>query len=223
MFDERPGNVRGDAQHVGVVAIGCAFVDEVGVRLPTAVGLLLAGEPVAGALDEPRIDVGDLGHVVELHQAVGGKNLVGGRLAEPGEAAAGDFEGEQPLVAVGDVAFGLGVDLRRELLGALHVVEREYVGIGAGRSLLEAAAGHAQDAVHAFDHLAERPGIEADEDAAGVGDGVGGKVEIVCALSFEAAVEDDVLLAAVGDDFDLADNDIVAGLPREHRPCGRRG
>ena len=118
-----------------------------------------------------RVDVGDLGHVVELHQAVGGEDLVGRRLAEPGEAAAGDFEGEQALVAVGDVALGLGVDLGRELLRALHVVEREDVGVGAGGGLFEAAAGHAQDAVHAFDDLAERAGIEADENAAGIGDG----------------------------------------------------
>ena len=157
-----------------------------------------------------RIDVRDLRHVVELHQAVGGENLVGGRLAEPGEAAAGDFEGEQALIAVGDVALGLGVDLGRQFLGALHVIEREHVGVSAGRGLLEAAAGHAQNAVHAFDDLAERAGIEPDEDAGGVGDGVGGEVQIVLGGVFEAAVEDEVLLAAVGDDFDLADDDVGA-------------
>ena len=142
-----------------------------GVGLPASVGLLLAGEPLLGALDQPRIDVVDLGHVVEFHQPVGGQDLVGGRLAEPGEAAAGHLKGQQALVAVGDIAFGLGVHLRRQLLGALHVVERQHVGIGAGGGLLEAAEGHAQNAVHAFDDLAQRAGIEADEDPAGIGDG----------------------------------------------------
>ena len=103
-----------------------------------------------------RIHVVDLRHVVELHQAVGRQDLVGGRLAEPGKPAAGNFEGQQALIAVGDEALGLGVHLRSQLLGALHVVERQHVGIGGGGGLLEAAAGHAQDAVHAFDHLAQR-------------------------------------------------------------------
>ena len=161
---------------------------------------------------EARVDVRDLGHIAELHQPVGGEDLVGGGLTEPGEAAAGDLEGEQALVAVGDVALGLGVDLGREFLGALHVVEREDVGVGAGGGLLEAAAGHAEDAVHAFDDLAERAGIEADEDAGGVGDGASREVEIVLGGVLEAAVEDEVLLAAVGDDFDLADDDVVDGL-----------
>ena len=157
------------------------------VGLPTAVGLLLAGEPVAGALDESRVDVRDFGHVVELHEAVGGEDLVGGSLSEPGEAAAGDLEGEQALVAVGDVALGLGVDFGCEFFCALHVVERENVGVGAGGCLLEAAAGHAEDAVHAFDDLAERAGIETDEDAGGVGDGGSGKVQFVLARYFRGA------------------------------------
>ena len=148
-----------------------------GFQLPS--GCCCAREPVAGALDQPRIHIVDLRHVGEFHQAVGGQNLVGGRLPEPGEAAAGHFERQQALIAVGDVALGLGVDLRRELLGALHVVERQHVGVGARGGLLEAAAGHAQNAVHAFDHLAQRAGIEPDEDLAGVGDGVGGKLDVV--------------------------------------------
>ena len=62
----------------------------------------------------------------------------------------------------------------------LHVVERKHVGIGAGRSLFKAAARHAEDAVHPFDELAQGAGIEADQDAAGVGNGIVRKVEIVC-------------------------------------------
>ncbi len=44
---QRPGDVGGDAEDVGVVAVGGAFVDEVGVGLPTAVGLLLARRATA--------------------------------------------------------------------------------------------------------------------------------------------------------------------------------
>ena len=209
-IDQRPGNISRDTKHVGVVTIGRTFVDEGGVRLPTAVRLLLADQPVARALDQPGVYVRHLRHVVELHQAVGGENLVGRRLAEPGEAASRNFEGEQTLVPIGDIAFGLGVRLRRELLGVLHVVERKHVWVGAGGSLLEAAAGHAEDAVHAFDELAKRSGVEADEDAGGIRNGVVRKVEIVCGGAFEPPVEDQILLATVGDDLDLADDDVIA-------------
>src|ERR1700722_8660899 len=179
-IDQRPGNISRDTKHIGVVTVGGAFIDEGGVRLPTAICLLLAEQPVAGALDQPGVYVRHLRHVVELHQAVGGENLVGPCLAEPGEAASRNFEGEQTLVPVGDVAFSLGVRLWREFPGVLHVVERKYVWVGAGGSLLEAAAGHAEDAVHAFDELAKRSGVEADEDAGSIRDGVVRKVEIVC-------------------------------------------
>ncbi len=156
--------------------------------------------------DEARVDFVDLGHVVELHEAVGGEDFVGGRLAEPGEAAAGDFEGEKALVAVGDVALGLGVDFGRELLGALHVVEREDVGVGAGGGLLEAAAGHAEDAVHAFDDLAERAGVEADEDACWRrGWRLRGSLCRAGRVFSRRPLKTSVLLAAVGDDFDFAD------------------
>ncbi len=184
---ERPRDVCGDAEDVGVEARGCALVDEAGVRAPAAVGLLLGYQPVAGARDDAWVDVGNLAHVVELHQAVGGKDLVGGGLAEPAEAAAADFKREQPLVAVGDVAFGFGMDFGRQLFGALHVIEREHVGVGARRRLLEAAAGHAQDAVHAFDDLAERAGVQAHEERRGVRQGVSGEAErLACARRFPA-------------------------------------
>ncbi len=38
------------------------------------------------------------------------------------------------------------------------------------------------------------------------------KVQIVLGAGFEAAVEDEILLAAVGDNLDLANNDVVAGF-----------
>src|SRR5580698_8317462 len=95
---QRPGNIPSDAEHIGVVTICCAFINERGVRLPTSVLLLLAYQPVAGPLDQPRIHFRHLCHVVELHQAVGGKYLVSGSLAEPREPASRDFEGKQTLV-----------------------------------------------------------------------------------------------------------------------------
>jgi hypothetical protein len=70
--------------------------------------------------------------------------------------------------------------------------------------------GMLQNAVHAFDDLAERPGIEAHQDTGGIGDGCCGKLEFVMGGRFESAVEDDVLLAAVGDDFNLTDDDVFA-------------
>ena len=76
--DQRPGDVGRDAEDVRVVAVGCAFVDCGGVWFPAAVRLLLTGEPVAGALDEPGVGLRNLRHVAELHEAVGGENLIGG-------------------------------------------------------------------------------------------------------------------------------------------------
>ncbi len=179
-----------------------------GFQLPS--GCCWPASQCSRALNQPRVDVGDLRHIVELHQAVGRKDLVGGRLAEPREATARDLERQQSLVAVGDVSLRLGVDFGRQLLRALHVVEREHVGVGARRGLLEAAAGHAQDAVHALDDLAERARIEADEELVASGIDVRGKVQVVLHAGFEAAVEDEVLLASVGDDFDFAHHDVVA-------------
>ena len=107
---ERPRDVGGDAQHVRVVAVRGAFVNERGVGLPTSIRLLLGGEPLLRSQDEFGVDVVDLGHVVELHQAVGGKNFVRRCAAEPGESAPGDLESQQPLISVGDESLGFRVD-----------------------------------------------------------------------------------------------------------------
>ena len=136
--------------------------------------------------------------------------MLAGALAEPGESAAGNLESQQALIAVGDVSLRLGVDFRRQLLGALHVIERQHVGVGAGGSLLEAAVGHAQKAVHAFDHLAQRAGIEPDKNLAGVGNGVRREIDFVLHGVFQAAVEHLTLLAAVGNDFNFPHHDVGA-------------
>ena len=142
---ERPGDVSRNPLYVAVVAIGGALINEVGVGLPAPILLLLSNQPRAGALNEPRVYIGDFGHIVEFHESVGGENLVSRRLAEPGEAAAGHFESEQALVAVGDESLGFGVHFRCELARALHVIERQHIGICGRGSLLEAANGHAQN------------------------------------------------------------------------------
>ena len=102
------------------------------------------------------------------------------------------------------------MDFGRELLRALHVVEREHVGVGAGRSLLEAAIGHAQQRVHTFDELAHGAGVQAHDDTAGVGNCVGGERDGVLRRAIEAAVGDGVAFFAVRHDVNLADDDVVA-------------
>ncbi len=208
---ERPADVRGDANHVGVVAVGRALVDEVGVRLEAAVGLLLRREPVLRPLDEPRVDFVDARHVGELHQPVGRENLVRGRLAEPREAAALDLEGDEPLVAERDVAFGLRLNLRRQLLARLEVVEDEHVRVGRRGGLLEAAARHLQDGVEPFDHLRERAGVELHEYLRRAGDGLFRYRHLFRRRAFEPLVDDDQALLAVRHDGQVA-RDRVARL-----------
>ncbi len=207
---QRPGEVSGDAQHVGVVAVGGAFVDERRVRLPASILLLLRGQPLLRARDELRVHVVDLRHVEELHQAVGGQNLVRRDLPEPGKSAAGNLEGQQALITVGDVPLRLGMNLRRQLFGALHVIERQHVGISAGRRLLKAAVGHAQKAVHAFHHLAQGAGIEPDKNLAGVRNGIRREPDLMLHGGFQAAVEYLRLLAAVGDNLNFPHYDVRA-------------
>jgi hypothetical protein len=74
--------------------------------------------------------------------------------------------------------------------------------------LLEAAPGHAENRVHAFDDLAEGARIEAHEELAGFRDGVGREVDLVFYGRFELAVEDDVLFAAVGNDLNFTNHDV---------------
>src|SRR5579863_9216924 len=79
---ESPGNVRGYAQDVRVEAVGGAFINEGSIRIPTAIGLLLAREPLLRALDDLRIHVMDFRHVAELHKAVGSQDLVCGCISK---------------------------------------------------------------------------------------------------------------------------------------------
>jgi hypothetical protein len=106
---KRPRNVGGDAQDVGVVAVGGAFIDKGSIGFPTPILLLLRGEPLLGPEDKFRVHFIDLRHIVELHQPISGQNFICRRLAEPRKSSAGNFKRQQPLIAVGDISFGLGV------------------------------------------------------------------------------------------------------------------
>ena len=205
---ERPGDVSRDPQHVRVEAIRCALINKGGVGLPASIPLLLPGKPLLRSRDEFRIHVVDLRHVVELHQPVSSKDFVGGSLAEPRESSTGNLERQQPLIAIGDVSLRLGMHLRSELLSALHVIERQHVGISARRSLLKAATRHAQNAIHAFDDLAKRAGIKPHKNLAGLRNGVSRKIDLVLHRRFQSPVEHQVLLAPVGNDFDLPNHDV---------------
>ncbi len=113
-----------------------------------------------------------LGHVGELHQAVRSQNLVRRRLAKPGESPTRNLKCQQTLVTVGDKALRLCVNLGRQLLGPFHIVERQDVGIGGGRSLLEATERHAENRVHAFDNLAQGARVKPNEDFGGIRNGI---------------------------------------------------
>ena len=65
-----------------------------------------------------------------------------------------------------DLHFGRG------LLRRAQIIEHQHVGIRGRRGLLEAAVGHAQDAVQAFDDLAHHAGIDLDLDRLRAGDGL---------------------------------------------------
>ena len=112
--------------------VGRAFIDEVRVRLPATVRLLLRGQPLLSPLDQSRIHIMYARHVGELHQAVRRQDLVGGRIAEPREPAAGNFESQQALIPVGDEALGLGMHFGSQFLGAFHVIEGQHVWVSGG-------------------------------------------------------------------------------------------
>jgi hypothetical protein len=53
---------------------------------------LLRDQPLACSRNHSGVHIMDLRHIVELHKAVGGKNLIGGSVAEPREAYAWNFK-----------------------------------------------------------------------------------------------------------------------------------
>ena len=165
---QRPRQVSGDAQYILVIAVRRSFVNERRIRFPASVALLLSRKPLLGSRNQLRIHVVDLRHLVELHEPVRGQDFVRRRVAEPGKAPTRNFKCQQPLVAVADIAFGLRVHFRCQLLRALHVIQRQHIRVRARRGLFEAAERHPQQAVHPFNHLAQRPGIKPDENLAGI-------------------------------------------------------
>ena len=116
---------------------------------------MLTEEPRPRSFDHLRVNVMDPGHVAELHQPVGRQRAIGGRVAEPVEAAAGDLEAQQPLVAEVDVLPGRRLDLGHALLRAAEVVQRQHVRIRRRGGLLEAAVRPLENRLQPIDKLAE--------------------------------------------------------------------
>ncbi len=171
-LDQAPGDIGGHRQAVVAQALPGVFVHQAPVVLPRAVAFLLREQPARRALEQGRVDVVHAAHIAELLQAVGGQHAVGRLVAKQGEpAAALDLKGGQALVAQVDVLLGFHLDFGRGLVGGLEVIQHQHVGIGGGGGLLEAAVGHAQDAVQPFHHLAEHAGVDLDDQVLRAGDG----------------------------------------------------
>src|SRR6185369_3647370 len=126
-----------------------------------------------------------------------GEDLISGRLAEPREPAARNFESYETLIAQRDKALGLRLDFGRDLFAGLQVIHHEDVRISGRRSLLEATARHLQYRVEPFDNLRESSGIELHEYLGRVGDCTGGNHDVFSDCSLEAFVDDYRLLFAV--------------------------
>jgi hypothetical protein len=136
------------------------------IRAPRSVTLLLAEQPGARASDERRVDRIDGRHVDELHEPVRGQHLVGRRLAEPGEAAAFHFVGDEALVALADQVARAGahpLHARRPAQEAQH----EEVRVRGARGLLEASVRLGQHAVEAVDRLVGGAAKQAQHAARG--------------------------------------------------------
>ena len=139
-----------------------------------------------------------LGHVGKFHEAVRGEHVVGGRLAEPLEAAALHLVAEQALVADVDEILRLHFHLGLGQLVANHVVEHEDVRVRRRRGLLEAAVGHLENSIHALHHLAEGARINFHEQIIRTVDGPGGNLNVFAEIFIEAAVEHCLEALAIG-------------------------
>jgi len=81
-----------------------------------------------------------------------------------------------------------------------------------------------QKPIHTLNDLAERAGIESNEDLAGVGNGASRECELMRHHIFQAPVEDERLFSTVRDYFDLPYDNIGAGWIILHtsRRCAYR-
>ena len=197
---QRQRHVGGGAHAVAGHGVHRAVEQVLLVGVEGAVGALLRDEPLARARDDAGIDEADARDVVELVQPVGGEHLVRRRAAEPGEAAAGDLEREQPLVAEGQVLLGPLERLGLAGAGAAQVLEDERVRVGRGRGLLEAPRGHADHAVQAVERLAHRAGEDADRQPRRLVDGVRRHRDLVAHAPLQPVADGGLDGHAVGGD-----------------------
>ena len=202
---QRPGHIAGQ-QQFRIAHRGDGLVVGHADLVPGAVGRLLLEEPGLRAVDDAVVHRVDLRHVVELLQAVGAdpdQRLVG-LLPPPIEAAGLVLERQQPLVAGVEVLLGLHHDGGRLRVRPAEVVHRQHVGVGRRRGLLEAAAGHPQDAVGPFEELAEDAGVDLHQQLRGVGQGVLGDGQRLDDVAAEVVGDGLLDELAVGADFDGA-------------------
>jgi hypothetical protein len=100
------------------------------------------------------------------NRAIGGENLVRRRIPKPREPTAGNFEGQQSLITIGNITFGLRANLGRELIRSLHVIECQNVGI-SGRGSSNALQAQNSSFWLSSRRGAERLVVEGDWVAAG--------------------------------------------------------
>jgi hypothetical protein len=128
----------------------------------------------------------DLGHVLELHQAVGAERLVAWGLAEPLVAALlGLVAGEQLVAAVEDAAGALDELGVGGVVGA-EVAEDHDVGVVVRRGLLEAAARLLDHALEPLGHGGDRRRVEGDGGAHAAGERAG-EIDAVASGAVERA------------------------------------
>jgi hypothetical protein len=88
--------------------------------------------------------------------------------------------------------------------------------------LLEASVWHPQEAVHAFDHLAQRTWIKPYENRAGIGNRRRREIQLVPDHRVQTPIENHALFAAVRDHFDLANDDIGSSGRSVHLSAQRQ-
>ncbi|OPZ98794.1 MAG: hypothetical protein BWY71_01162 [Planctomycetes bacterium ADurb.Bin412] len=206
---QSPGDISSHTEHVIGEFVDGPFPDAAFGRFIRTILLLAGGQPLLGSADQGGIHFIDLAHVVKFHQPVGGQDAVGGGLAEPLEAAAGHFIGDQPLIPGVDETLRLHLQLGRDLAGSLHVVQHQDIRVGNGGGLFKTAEGHPQHTIQPFCHLAEDARIDLDENLAGLVDGLVGDGDGVSDYPFQAAALRNQSFLAVGNDFHRPGNRIA--------------
>ena len=127
-----------------------------GIPLEAALAVAAAQEPLGGSPDHRGVDLVDLGHVAELHQAVGRQRLVARVAAEPLVALLRRLVAGQLDVTFLQQVLRLARDGRVGHVVLLHVLQRQHVGVVRRRRLLEAPVGLGQNALDPLLQVGQR-------------------------------------------------------------------